>query len=187
MAIDWSAINWGSVADWVSGLGSMSAGGIALYLARASERIRLRGFCGIRTMVGGGFEPVDMFFLSVTNVGMRSTVINNVSMRVGRFRKKRHAIITVVKDQSSVGVPYTVADGQDAYWGIPLGENNRWIRDICDGFILSPSDARTLRFRIHTNHGEVLTLKPEQEFVDTILHIHAEPKDQAAKNPAVSS
>jgi hypothetical protein len=50
-------INWGSVADWVSGLGSLSSGVIALYLARASQRIRLKGYCGIRVIVGFGTTP----------------------------------------------------------------------------------------------------------------------------------
>ncbi|WP_434516668.1 hypothetical protein AB6Q56_08775 [Dechloromonas sp. ARDL1] len=179
MSVDWATVNWGSVADWVSGLGSMSAGMVALYLARSSERIRLRGFCGVRTMVGGGVDPTDFFFLSVTNVGTRSTVINNVSMQVGRFRKKRHAVITVVKDRYSVGIPYAINDGQDAYWAIPLGDNNQWMRDLCDGFVLSPSDAKTLRIKVHTNHGQVLAIKPDPEFVEDLVKILAEIDHQA--------
>lgn len=35
-----AAINWGSVADWVSGIGSISASGVALYLAGAEGRAR---------------------------------------------------------------------------------------------------------------------------------------------------
>jgi hypothetical protein len=70
-----SDINWGSVADWVSGLGSLSAGIIALYLARASQRIRLKGYCGLRMIVGFGNTPQEVVSFVVTNVGTRSTVI----------------------------------------------------------------------------------------------------------------
>lgn len=52
-------ITWGSIADWVSGLGSLFAGVIALYLARASERIRLNGYVGVR-LAGGGMPTVEL-------------------------------------------------------------------------------------------------------------------------------
>ena len=162
-------INWGSVADWVSGLGSLSAGIIALYLARASQRIRLKGYCGLRMIVGFGTTPQEVVSFVVTNIGTRSTVINNISMRVGRFKKKRFAIITVVRDKYSVGIPYPLADGQDAHWGIPLDPNRTWIKDLCDDFIKSPDDVKTLQFRMHTSHGEDLVLRPEEPLRKAIL------------------
>lgn len=162
-----SQINWGSVADWVSGLGSLSAAIVALYLAKSAERIRLRGFCGIRVVVGQGIAPQDLVFISVTNIGTRATVVNNISMRVGWF-KRRHAVITVVKDQYSVGVPYSIADGQEGHWGIPLEKDNKWLHELIDGFILRRSDVNSLRFFVHTNHGEKLALRPEKAFCDAL-------------------
>ena len=164
-----TGINWGSVADWVSGLGSMSAGIIALCLAKSTTRIRLRGYCGIRVIIGQGTKPKDLIFVSVTNVGTRSTVINNIAMRVGGLRKKRFAVIKAVKDAYSVGVPFPLADGQEGHWGIPLDEEKTWIKDLCKSFVTSPSDVQTLRFTVHTNHGEVLTLKPEDNLKKELL------------------
>ena len=162
-------INWGSVADWVSGLGSLSAGIIALYLASASQRIRLKGYCGLRMIVGFGTTPQEVVSFVVTNIGTRSTVINNISIRVGRYKKKRYAIITVVKDQYSVGIPYPLADGQDAYWGIPLDQSRTWIKELCNGYIQTPDDVKTLQFRIHTSHGDDLVLRPEESLRNAML------------------
>lgn len=162
-------ITWGSVADWVSGLGSLSAGIIALYLARASQRIRLKGYCGLRMIVGFGTTPQEIVAFVVTNIGTRSTVINNISMRVGRFKKKRFAIITMVRDQYSVGIPYPLADGQDAHWGVPLDQSRSWIKDLCNDFIQTPSDVKTLQFRVHTSHGDDLVLRPEEPLRKAIL------------------
>lgn len=162
-------VTWGSVADWVSGLGSLSAGVIALYLARASQRIRLQGYCGLRTVLGFGTSPQEVVSIAITNVGTRSTIINNISMSVGRFRKKRFAIITAVRDQYSVGIPYPLADGQEAHWGIPLHKPKSWIDELCDGFVRTPEDAKTLLFRVHTSHGEHLSLKPEESFRKAVL------------------
>lgn len=104
MYISLSNVNWGSVADWVSGLGSMSAAIVALYLARWSHKIRLRGYCGLRIVVGGNGPKVELVFINVTNICTRSTIVGNLGIRVGLF-KKRFAIIPMVKDQYSVGIP----------------------------------------------------------------------------------
>jgi hypothetical protein len=121
------AIELGSLADWVSGLGSFAAVVTALYLARDAQRIKLDGYCGLRVVVGGGMPKKDLIFVSVTNVGSRAATVNNLGMRVGRW-KKRHAVITAVKDAYSDGVPITIADGQVAKWGIPLENDNDWIK-----------------------------------------------------------
>lgn len=164
-------INWGSVADWVSGIGSLSAGVIALYLARSSQRIRLRGYCGLRTVLQQGIPPQEVISVSVTNVGTRATIVNNITMQVGIF-KKRFAVITVVRDRYSGGIPYPLPDGQEGHWGIPLDEHKSWIRDLSTGFIRTPSDVRSLRFRVHTSHGEHLVLRPETSLLQAILAAH---------------
>lgn len=179
-----AGINWGSVADWVSGLGSTSAAVVALYLAKASQRIRLEGYCGMRTVLQQGMPRVEVLSIVVTNVGTRATVISTISFRVGGFRKKRVGIITAVRDAYSVGIPFPLADGQQGHWGIPLGEGNQWLRDLADGFIKCEKDIRTLRFRVHTNHGEVLTLKPEDGLCEALRKILAEPKPAQPPGPA---
>jgi len=164
-------INWGSVADWVSGLGSLSAGVIALYIARASHRIRLRGFCGIRATFTHRGRSQEVVLVCVTNIGTRSTVINNMSMRVGRLRNKRFALLQFGKDQYSVDIPYALADGQSAHWGIPLDESRTWINHLCESFVLTPNDVKTLEFRVHTSHGEYLILRPEEPLRRAILEV----------------
>ena len=103
MFINWPAVNWGSVADWVSGLGSLSAAIVVLYLTRWSQSIRLRGYCGLRLLVGGDGPREELVFINVTNIGTRSTIVGNLGVRVGLV-KKRFAITPMVKDQYSVGI-----------------------------------------------------------------------------------
>ena len=168
-----SQINWGSVADWVSGIGSLAAATVALYLARRNEGIRLQGYCGLRVSVGGGMAQHELVFTSVTNIGTRSTVIQLIGMRVGRF-KKRQAVITMTRDMNSVGTSYPLADGQQAHWGIPLDEEKKWLREACQGFIHTPSDVRTLKIQIHTTHGYTLNIRPEEPLRKAMLALLAE-------------
>lgn len=167
-------IIWGSIADWVSGIGSLSAALVALYLGRSSQRIRLKGYCGLRTVVGMGVQPRQIVLILVTNVGTRSTVVDNLGLSVGHFRKKRHGIITAVKDSYSVGIPFPLADSQSGQWGIPLDSRKSWLRELCQGFIVSDSEVDTLRFHVYTSHGETLTLKPEDNIRRALLEIRAE-------------
>lgn len=177
-------INWGSVADWVSGLGSLSAGIVALYLARSSERIQLKGYVGLRIVVGGGGPQVELVSISVTNVGTRATVINNIGISVGRFKGKRHGVITAMKDAYSVGIPYPLADGQQAHWGIPMGKDKKWLREVCGKFVQSELDVRTFRFHVYTNHGAKLSLKPEEAMLKALREVLAEENAEAAAPPA---
>jgi hypothetical protein len=163
-----ATINWGSVAEWVSGIGSIFAAVVALYLARASQRIRLRGYCGLRTVLQQGTEPQEILSISVTNIGTRSTIVNNISIQVGTF-KKRFGVITMVKDRYSVGIPFPLPDGQEGHWGIPLDEQKSWIRELCESLITKPSDVASLRFRVHTSHGAHLVLRPEKALQTEML------------------
>lgn len=165
--MEFCSINWGSVANWVSGLGSLSAVVTALYLASNSRRIKLTGYCGVRLIVGAGGPKQELVFLSVTNVGSRTATINNIGMRVGRF-KKRHAIITLIKDFCNDGIPLSLADGQVGKWGIPLDQDKQWIKELAGGFVKTATDARTLRFLVYTTHGAMKVIKPEAHLVEEI-------------------
>ena len=157
----------------MSGIGSLSAAIVALYLARWSQSIRLHGYCGLRVAIGGSGPREELVFISVTNIGTRSTVICNLGMRVGLF-KKRFAIIPMQKVMYSVGIPYSIADGQEAHWAMPLNENKSWLRELCDGFVLTSADVKTLLFQVHTMHGEVFNIRPEPSLRKALLEIVAE-------------
>lgn len=162
-------INWGSVADWVSGIGALTAAVVALYLALRSERIRLKGHCGIMVLFFPGIPKQDVFAISATNVGTRNTIVNNIGMRVGRFKNKRQAVIGINATLYSAGVPHTLADGQTANWHIPLDAQKSWIKDLYGTIVKTKDDVRTLRFVVHTTHGNDLVLKPNDSVRDVLL------------------
>lgn len=85
-------LNWGSIADWVSGIGSLAAATVALYVALSSQRVKLRGYCGLRLIIGGQEPKFEVFSVSVTNISQRPTVITNVGFTFGLFRWKRHGL-----------------------------------------------------------------------------------------------
>lgn len=168
-------IDWGSVADWVSGLGSFAAVVVALYLSNAAQRIYLRGNVGLRLVISNGMPEQKILVFSVTNIGSRATVVNNLAMRVGLF-KKRYAIITTGRDFGSSSMPAPLTDGEVANWHIPIDKEKTWLIDLCKNFVRSKFDVHTLRFEIHTTNGGHLKLKPEPALKEELLAIVSKKK-----------
>jgi hypothetical protein len=163
------AVNWGSVADWVSGIGSLSAVVTALHLARTSDRIRLSATCGRRLIVGGRqSKHQEVISIAVTNIGKRPTVVSGIGLRFGFFNK-RYAYIPLGRDQFSDIMPKPLADGERGHWSIELDEQKSWIKgffqkdlitsksDIYSTFIqVSTTNGGTFNFRIESNLRKML-------------------------------
>lgn len=155
-------IEWGSVAGWVSGIGSMAAAIVALYIAHSARRIKLHGYCGHRQIVQRGEPPVDVFSVSVTNVSQRSTVVTGIGCTFGIWRWKQHGMILFMQDQYSQGIPKSLVDGETGNWNVPLGQDNQWLRDIASKYRLDRWAIYTWRVQIYTSNGGITMLRPDK-------------------------
>lgn len=151
--MDGSTVNWGSVADWVSGIGSLSAVVTALYLSHWSQWVRLAFSCRHMAAIGTGIQSQDLVMFSATNIGSRSAVVRNITMRVGVFRPRHAVMMLHHRDLYCAGIPKPLADGESADWGIPLDDERTWIKDLSQDFVRTNWDRFTLRFQIHTSNG----------------------------------
>jgi hypothetical protein len=153
-------INWGSVADWASAVGSIAASITALYLARASTKIRLKGYLGLRVVVGTGAVGPELVFLNVTNVGTRSTKVTTIAVRTGLL-KKRRALMPNWGGPFSHPLPKVLNDAEEAGWSIELDKDDTWFMRMT-GFASTWWDVETFRMDVHTSNGGLLTLRPEK-------------------------
>jgi hypothetical protein len=165
-------IDWGSVADWVSGLGSLAAAIVALYVARFSQRVKLRGYCGKRIILTeGGAEPnIDAFAIYAINTSMRPTTITHIGLVCGFWRWKQHASVRFMRDIGSI-LPTPLSDGQYGEWYVPMRESNNFARDLVDKLQLTRLSAPTLRVQILTSNGDTTTLWPEMGFIKLLLSL----------------
>lgn len=159
--MSFQSIEWGSVADWVSGIGSLAAVITALYLSHSSQRVRLDFSCRHMQLVGKHGPVQDIVSFSATNVGSRTTVIRNIGGRVGLIRR-RHAVFSLYdRDAYCAGIPKTLIDGETADWGIPFSEDKAWFDSITDRLVFSQWDLLTLRFVIYTSNGGSMSVRPD--------------------------
>lgn len=161
-------MEWGSIANWVSGTGSLVASCVALFIADRGRRIHIDGYVGKRVLIGGGFPKTDVLSISVTNIGTRAAKITNVGFECGRGKEKRFAIVTVGIPNAkcpwlaSSPLPISLEDGETANWQILLTAQENWIDELVEKkFVKKWIDVETLRFTIHTSQGHVKYLRPE--------------------------
>ena len=164
-----AGIDWGSIADWVSGVGSLAAAVVALYVAHSSQRVKLRGYCGHRLIIGGGQPQLDVFAVSVTNISQRPTIVTNIGFTFGLWRWKRHGIITFMQDDIGHGIPKPLSDGETGNWNARLGKDNKWITDLVEKFAVTRFSVMTWRIHVHTSNGGTTTLRPERNIRDMVL------------------
>jgi hypothetical protein len=157
-------INWGSIADWVSGIGSLAAVITALHLARASNKIRLRVHIGHRLLLvpGQAGKRPEFVQIGVTSVGSRVARVTSVGYRVG-VRKKQLAIQTTEQTPISDPMPKDLTDGQEAQWMIPLDRQDNWIDRFCKDFLLPNWRIRlwSTRLQVYTSVGQVFEARFE--------------------------
>lgn len=163
------SINWGSVADWVSGIGSLCAVITALYLSRDAYRIKLTGFVGIRTLISGRGVSGDYVSVSATNIGHRETTIRSIATRTGIVRKRYAAVLTFNEGLSSK-LPITLSDGEEANWYFKINDGDySFIKELRDGLgINSFLGVYSTRFTIHTTHGASFVIRLERPLIKLI-------------------
>ncbi len=167
-------VQWGTVAGWVSGIGSFSAALVALYIAYDAKKIRLVGHAGLRTIVGAGGPTVEVFSVSATNISQRPTKITNIAISMGLFYWRRYGIITFMQGPYSNGIPMELTDGVSGTWCVDLGDEEEWIRDLAEKFEMGLVEAFTLRFYVHTSNGGTTKLVPGRAFRKSLIkHIRA--------------
>ena len=156
-------VNWGPIADWVSGIGSLSACITALYLAKKQNKIQITASCGPRLVIQNGFPNTEVISFIAINVGNRSTIINGIGFSVG-YIKKRHCIVTIMKSRTSQAVPLALSDGQEGHWTIEKNLPTPWYPEFCNGFINTIRDVDSLKVLFYTTNGGMFSFKPDNTF-----------------------
>lgn len=165
-------VQWGSVADWVSGLGSLAASIVALYLANDAKKIRLRGFCGLRTLfIRGEDREMSVLTISATNASMRPTVIVNIGMSFGPPWRRQHSTMLFTQSSVSHGIPKSLGDGETGTWTADVRNQEFNLDELASECKLNSFDVETWRFYIHTSNGGSTVFRPERALREALRKV----------------
>ena len=145
-------------AAWAAALGTIFAALIALWLANRSSRVRLRGYFGIRDIVGQGVKQQTVT-IKLTNTGERPVIVSSVGWRLGRRQHQRDFMVPIT-GQLGDQVPKTINHGESATFFVAENSSPNWLHVISQGES-HETVLRTLRGVVHTSIGHTEIIAPE--------------------------
>jgi hypothetical protein len=169
-AEQWNVAN--VIGTWVSGIGTLTAAGLALYLAnransqRAAFKVQLVHLVSSAPMPDRG-KPFVQFL--IVNTGERPLTVEQIGWRAGRFRNVRIAIQTLSGVTGDSPLPVTLEHGQTARWLIRLDEKypSAWERELIKAVFDDPGRMRlsTLRGVAYTTIGTRFVATPAKGII----------------------
>jgi len=170
MTVDQKIQIWNAIGTWIAGFATFTAVVLSLYLARRSEKVRLKVHAGLRVIfVGDGSPPDEHLQIDVTNLADRPITINSIGWAVGKG-KKRKLCVQPVASRFSSEYPLELTHGKSANFMVSFNNTPTWLTDFANKFIESSDDAllRTLVAQVHTSLGKTIEVKPEKGLIDRL-------------------
>ena len=160
----------GAVGTWVAGLGAFGAAGIALWLARRTEKVRMKCIVDLYGMYYGDARPRECCVLfEVTNLGMLPIIVDAIEWCIGTGRDKKCSKHIFFK-ADSFALPKRLEYGESADFRDSWKEEETkiWMRNLAEMVGITRSNIKTLRARIHTTIGHVEAVKLSKDFMEVL-------------------
>lgn len=156
----------GTIGTWIAGVGAFAAVAAALWLARRVERVKLRCYVGLRTLLGAGISE-DCLVFGVTNIGERAVIVDSVGWRIGSGKDKRVLFFQILTPRSPAQFPKRIEYAETASFMIYFSEAPNWIQEFSEK-VVSDRDISTLRAQINTSVGHTVDVRPEENFLNKL-------------------
>ena len=172
MTFDQKMQLWALVGTWFAGFATIFVAVVALFLARRSEKVRLKAHVGLQLLISPGISAEECLYFSVTNLGERSVTIDSIGWCIGK-RKSRRFAIQILSSISPHQYPKKIEHGEKAQFIIDFTESPNWMKDFVTQFIRDVSDKslNTLRAQIHTSLGHSIDVVPEQSLLEKLKNV----------------
>ena len=88
----------GAVGTWVAGLGTLGAAGIALWLGRRTEKVRMKCIVDSHVMLYGRELPREYCVLfKVTNLGILPIIVDTIDWSIGTDSNKKYGSLIFLR------------------------------------------------------------------------------------------
>jgi hypothetical protein len=149
---------------WVSGIGTLLAVLVSLYLARRQTAVMIDLSAGHRIMVTPGQEHTPEFIvIRAVNAGQQPITLTHIGWRIGMF-KKMHFVQVVDGNPLSSALPVQLAPGQQAQYFVPLNQSPNWIERFAENLNhwFPKISVETLKVSASATVGPTIYRKPER-------------------------
>ena len=166
---------WSVIGTWVASIGTVSAVIASLWLAYHHGKVKLKVAAGVRQIITSGLsETPDYCMINVVNTGIRLAKITSIYWQVGFFKNKKQ-MVQMFGYPESEAIPKILAEGEDAYFMLPLRENgdkDDWIVRFSQNLLKENSKIvvnMSLKACVCTSVGQTFETKVEKSLTKAIL------------------
>lgn len=149
--------------QWISvfaAIGTFFAALVALYLARRSERVRLRVVVGYRLIVTeGSAETQEVVAITITNVGLHTVFIQSIFWSSSLWKYGRSAY------QKESDMPRKLEHGESTVITTEFTQHRNPLQELISNLKITKTSLRFLRLLVVTTIGDVKKIKPEKNLL----------------------
>lgn len=167
----WEVIRkWNSFAPWLSGIGSLSAVVVTLWLLRREKFVRLL----VETGYGTTFFGNPAVIVTVTNIGVRKATIKDIYIKAGAFRPVADVLLPD-QLQSSPKLPESLDDGEFTQISVEMEATAIQLKQLFrnaswwNGGMAQSIFLRTVKLGIRTSTGKTFEARLNHDGVEQFL------------------
>jgi hypothetical protein len=171
---------WSLVGIWFTGIATLSATCVALFISLRGEKVELELFAGVRSLLDE-IHSEEIVWIEVTNVRPRVTNVSQVYWRLKRSDTKKYTHILMTPAAIAGRLPSTLADGQSVTLTLQL----EWLLNL--GSLLAQqippehlkASINKIMVAASTSNAKRFFKKPEQDLIDRLYQAalkHSEKK-----------
>lgn len=153
---------WAMIGTWFSGIGVIIAASVSLYLARRSNRVRIRLECGLYTHRISHDAIMGHFRIMVYNIGIMPVTVTDWGIRINSL-----GTISFRSKAEDVELPWTVNPEQSAFLGVQAHEFIQILKEHQD---ILPKER--LRFYVSTAVGEKHYITSEKTYDELLMEFN---------------
>lgn len=156
-----------AIGTWVSGIGTLLAVAISLYLANKKAQVKIKCEVGERVIVIQGSNPDDGYqtgiSIIVTNLTSLPVTINTLGWTCG----KNNYWHQMLGDPDSATLPKRLEYGEQGIFWISLeGKEESWFEKFSQQLKTRGANPKKMKMTVTTSSGEVFKFKPDKELLN---------------------
>ncbi|PAO24634.1 hypothetical protein [Enterobacter roggenkampii] len=156
-----------AIGGWVSGIGTLLAVIISLYLANRRAKVRLKCDAGERIIVTQGAHPdaehQPGVAITITNLTALPVTITSLGWECG----KKNYWHQMLGDPESARLPKRLEYGEQGFFWISLtGKEETWFEDFAQQLKERGANPQKMKVTVATSSGGVFRFTPDKELLN---------------------
>lgn len=156
-----------AIGGWVSGVSTVAAVSVSLYLANRKPRISIKCRVGLRVIFGKSYVGRDVredgLAITVTNQSIVPITVNNIHWEIGQ----KTVLHQVFGDTNSASLPKRLEYGEEALFWIK-NEGDEWLCRFSEKLKGQDAKMRKLKCCINLSTGQTFAFRPDKAFLDKL-------------------